>query len=200
MSLHIIVLDAEKKKIHAISDKRVGKGYCKDGVMVRWERVDDNSMKLQPITNEVYLTGGNTVEISERFYEHLLTVKDKKPSEIIKFATQFDREIKPQFWNDKFDPALIFGIYDDGRIFIWTGDREGGNELTFLRENTIIDMGGGKKENSPKIKKFISDYMVNSRDYPAILRAALSYASSIDEWISSTYDFITITAPSSSNS
>jgi hypothetical protein len=193
MSLHIIVLDTDKRKIFAITDKRLGHGYCQFNRMVGWRRVHDNEEKIKTITKELYFIGGTVADMDDSFYNDILTVKHKKPSEIIDFAIKIDRENRPQFWKDKFNVAMIFGVYDDGRLFIWSGLRDGKQYIQFLKDKTLIDMAGGINNTLDRASEFMFNLMKENKDYVSILPKTVAYASSIDMVISPTYDFVTIT-------
>jgi len=198
MSIHFIVLEAKGKRLLAIADKRMGKGVSLHGELVHWEHVHDNCLKLQPITDKLYLKGGTISDMSDVFYQQLLTVKDKKPSEILEFASKIDREVKPKFWGAAHNEATIFGNYDDGRLFVWIGKTDGTYELRFGAENTEIDYSGGLyPETSDRALKALArhlrDHGTNSPDdMKQAMVAGVRFAASIDKAISATYDFITL--------
>jgi hypothetical protein len=194
MSFKMIALEVGGKRLFAIADKRMGRGVCnRAGKMLHWEHVHDNCLKLQPVTDTVFMYGGCISDMSDEFYAKLLTQKHLKPSKLLAFAESIDREVKPMFWKHTFNEMFICGVYDDGQLFIWTGKSDGSNDLTFSNERTtILDMGGGLNPDTSDLAlhMFGKQLLANPGNYELSMKRTLLYAASIDKAISPTYDFI----------
>jgi hypothetical protein len=192
MSIHIIALEAGGNRILAIADKRIGKGRSLNGELLNWEHVHDNALKLKRITDTLYSASGTLEDMSEDFYNQLLLVRDKKPSEILKLAETIDREIRPAFWNKTHNQAIIFGAHDDGRLFIWTGKGDGTTELFFGSDKSTLDYSGGLGDTADRAVHALAMSLKRGNNLPKAMVDAVHFAASIDKVISPTFDFVEI--------
>jgi hypothetical protein len=192
MSYHCIVLDRKNSKVFAIADKRVRKVVFNNEALSSYEILNDDHLGLIRMSEKVYSIGGAFINVSERFRDKLLDVKGQKPSGIIKYARSLNREIGLKYCNEKYNQEKLFGIYDDGRLFMWTGEGDGSDNCMFCEQATAIFFAGGIGETLNRSSKVLFNHLNKHNNFPEAMVAALKYASSIDDSVSPTYDLLTL--------
>jgi hypothetical protein len=186
-----VALDENTRTVFAISDKRICTGTFKKGKLKSFRHLHDNYFYINPITERVYSIGGSMIDLSENFHMQLLEVKDKKPSEIVDFASNLDR--KSNLASQSYNEEKIFGVWDDGRLFMWCGKTNGLSNLVFPVEESIIFISGGLVGTKDRAAEVLFQELKRNNDFAEAMIKSLEYAASIDETISPTYDLLTFT-------
>lgn len=185
MSFKIIALDPKTQFIHAIYDKRG---------MLNGEFYSDDLQKIGRVAPNLYFVGGKYFDLFEDCLKSLLEISDQPVSAIIKRAKLFDRRITPTAENPTatHDEATLFGLFDDGKMFIWNANPDGTDNGAFPISSPYIKMGGGKKGTQEAAASVFFKNLEDFQQLPVAMIETLLYAASIDKVISPAYDFVQV--------
>ena len=193
MSIYIIAADNINRQLVAVTDKRIGRGYfTRAGEMVKWEFDHDNAVKMSRINETVFATGAATEDYGHLFPNALKLFSHLPTPDIIEEAKKIDRKVdEPADKNFPYEPAVLFGLYDDRRPFLWCGEKDGTEKLQVVESGKYrVQICGGLDGTDDKVSGYLKTLLDKKLSWEKIIYNSLQYATSIDKVISPSYNIV----------
>ena len=186
MSVTIITIDGTGDNLYMVTDKRQVKE-------IDHSFVTDDIVKITPIRHNLIYSGSSYSRVPDKIIPIIDQVKNYPASKIIKIIKEWDKRFNRLSGKIDHLNIQLSGVYDDGRLFIYSSGPEGKDEIRFNEPGIIVGTLIAVEDDITKIGcDLMSRIAPKANNLLEAMIATVNELSKVTQLISPTYNYFKI--------